>query len=71
MKNSEYVLYFCSKKLLSNELKKIFKNILMDVFIIFVFLNYFKIKIGNLIGLESNIVVWMFNCCNKWSIKGK
>lgn len=42
----------------------------MDVFIIFVFLNYFKIKIGNLIGLESNIVVWMFNCCNKWSIKG-
>lgn len=26
----------------------------MDVFIIFVFLNYFKLKIGNLIGLESN-----------------
>lgn len=29
----------------------------MDVFIIFIFLNYFKIKIGDLIGLESNIVV--------------
>lgn len=41
----------------------------MDVFIIFIFLNYFKIKIGNLIGLESNIVVWMCSCCNKWSIK--